>query len=144
MTAPARDEEQKRLDERFKELEQEQRKFTEAAVQQMLAELPPTTTVAGPSSLPTKVSTISPDVVPKLSTRRSPRKHRVKGALKVPLHGRVGSRGDLPGWVQLYYRPERVRRFLSSEPPPPVVPKTPRPFPMAKPFAQRMVHAIRR
>lgn len=32
MTAPARDEEQKRIDERFKELEEERRKFTEAAV----------------------------------------------------------------------------------------------------------------
>ena len=32
MTAPARDEEQNRIDERFKELEEERRKFTEAAV----------------------------------------------------------------------------------------------------------------
>ena len=32
MTAPARDEEKLRLDERFKELEEERRKFTEAAV----------------------------------------------------------------------------------------------------------------
>ena len=32
LTVPARDEEQRRLDERFKELEDERRKFTEAAV----------------------------------------------------------------------------------------------------------------
>ena len=32
MTAPARDEEKQRLDARFTELEQERRKFTEAAV----------------------------------------------------------------------------------------------------------------
>ena len=32
ITAPARDEEQQRLDQRFKELEEERRKFTEAAV----------------------------------------------------------------------------------------------------------------
>ena len=32
MTAPARDEEKLRLDARFKELEEERRKFTEAAV----------------------------------------------------------------------------------------------------------------
>ena len=32
MTAPARDEEKQRLDARFMELEQERRKFTDAAV----------------------------------------------------------------------------------------------------------------
>ncbi|TFK86472.1 hypothetical protein K466DRAFT_492758 [Polyporus arcularius HHB13444] len=260
MTAPARDEEQKRLDERFKELEQERRKFTEAAVrlgrekaaleaerlklleekrtwevEQMLAELPPTPAVAGPSS--TKLSKISPDIVPKPSTRRSPRKHRVKGA--APRKSRVSRRSSGLGAVALSPRKSKVlpayetevdpssipaippspsrqrpefktsiaapspppsphltsafvlpppspaasfddvRAHLpplppmpkfempppsadvsddsldvtqeplpssssassSSEPPPPVVPKTPRPFPMAKPFAQRMVHA---
>ncbi|KAI0695066.1 Afadin and alpha-actinin-binding-domain-containing protein [Cerioporus squamosus] len=103
MTVPARDEEQKRLDERFKELEDERRKFTEAAVrlgrekaaleaerlklleekrtwevEQMLAELPPTPAAAGSSLL--KAPAISPAMISKAPPRSSPRKHRAKAA----------------------------------------------------------------
>ncbi|RPD52962.1 hypothetical protein L226DRAFT_489474 [Lentinus tigrinus ALCF2SS1-7] len=103
MTAPARDEEQKRLDARFKELEEERRKFTEAAVrlgrekaaleaerlklleekrswevEQMLAELPPTPAAAGSSSLQARA--LSPVKAPNASPKRSTRKFRAKGA----------------------------------------------------------------
>ncbi|KAI0954591.1 hypothetical protein AcW1_006435 [Taiwanofungus camphoratus] len=110
MTAPARDEERQRLDTRFKELEAERRKFTEAAVrlgkekatleaerikfleekrswqvELMLADLPPT---PGPSS------TIPPterDRIPTKSPRKSPHRspHKSKSAA-IPV-GKVGT-----------------------------------------------------
>ncbi|KAI0794583.1 Afadin and alpha-actinin-binding-domain-containing protein [Fomes fomentarius] len=102
ITAPARDEEQQRLDQRFKELEEERRQFTEAAIRlgrekaaleaerlklleekrswevdMMLAELPPTPApAAGPSYQPTSIPAA---MLPKASPRRSPRKLKGKG-----------------------------------------------------------------
>ncbi|KAL6297903.1 Afadin and alpha-actinin-binding-domain-containing protein [Sparassis latifolia] len=112
MTAPARDEERQRLELRFKVLDEERKKFTEAAVRlgkekaaleaerikfleekrswqvdMMLAELPPT---PGPSSEPAVAAPPSVQTAAPRSPRRSPRKslHKPKGALAV---GKPGS-----------------------------------------------------
>ncbi|CDO68386.1 hypothetical protein BN946_scf184815.g33 [Trametes cinnabarina] len=96
MTAPARDEERQRIEARFKELEEERQKFTEAAVrlgkekaaleaerlklieekrswqvEMMLADLPPTP--APGTSLPTPAIRTAP-VPSHTSPRKSPRK----------------------------------------------------------------------
>ncbi|OSX64473.1 hypothetical protein POSPLADRAFT_1137091 [Postia placenta MAD-698-R-SB12] len=107
MTAPQRDEERARLDARFKELDEERKKFTEAAVrlgrekagleaerikfleekrtwqvEQILAELPPTP--APTSSLVDPVPQEAPAAAPspRKSVRKSPRKPRASGGLK--------------------------------------------------------------
>ncbi|KAI0675899.1 Afadin and alpha-actinin-binding-domain-containing protein [Trametes maxima] len=118
MTAPARDEERQRLDIRFKELEEERQKFTEAAVRlgkekaaleaerlkfleekrswqvdMMLAELPPTP--APGASIPTPVvrSAAPPLAVqPRASQRRSPRK--LKSKVASPRKTRVSRRSS--------------------------------------------------
>ncbi|KAL1941270.1 hypothetical protein VTO73DRAFT_7482 [Trametes versicolor] len=105
MTAPARDEERQRLDARFKELEAERQKFTEAAVRlgkekaaleadrlklleekrswqvdMMLAELPPTPAPGG--SIPTPIArpVPAPVAAARQSARKSPRKLKSKAA----------------------------------------------------------------
>ncbi|EJF56270.1 hypothetical protein DICSQDRAFT_71856 [Dichomitus squalens LYAD-421 SS1] len=116
MTAPARDEEKQRLDARFKELEEERRKFTEAAVrlgkekaaleaerlklleekrswevEMMLAELPPTPApVASPSN--PSIPAAPPSVVARRSPRKSPRK--LKGKAASPRKTRVSRRSS--------------------------------------------------
>ncbi|KAI9062566.1 hypothetical protein FKP32DRAFT_805484 [Trametes sanguinea] len=102
MTAPARDEERQRLEARFRELEEERQKFTEAAVRlgkekaaleaerlkfleekrswqvdMMLADLPPTP--APGASIPTPVARPAP-APPNVSIRKSPRKLKSKAA----------------------------------------------------------------
>ncbi|KAI0642311.1 Afadin and alpha-actinin-binding-domain-containing protein [Trametes meyenii] len=117
MTAPARDEERQRLDSRFKELEGERQKFTEAAVRlgkekaaleaerlkfleekrswqvdMMLAELPPTP--APGTSIPTPIvrPAAPPAVQPRASQRRSPRK--LKSKVASPRKTRVSRRSS--------------------------------------------------
>ncbi|KAH9832560.1 uncharacterized protein C8Q71DRAFT_258970 [Rhodofomes roseus] len=115
MTAPARDEERQRLDARFKELDGERKKFTEAAVrlgrekaaleaerikfleekrswqvEMMLAELPPTpaptsTITVATAPIPTEES--RPQSPPPRSPRRSPAKRKAAGVAA----GRAGS-----------------------------------------------------
>ncbi|KAM5541484.1 hypothetical protein V8D89_005038, partial [Ganoderma adspersum] len=118
ITAPARDEEKQRLDARFTELEQERRKFTEAAVrlgkekaaveaerlklleekrswevEKMLADLPPTPAPA----LAAPVSAIPPSVAVRHSPRKSPRKLKHKAAS--PRKTRVSRRSSGLGVV---------------------------------------------
>ncbi|KAI0831981.1 Afadin and alpha-actinin-binding-domain-containing protein [Trametes gibbosa] len=116
MTAPARDEERQLLDTRFKELEDERQKFTEAAVRlgrekaaleaerlklleekrswqvdMMLAELPPTP--APGASIPSPIVRPPPPTVqPRTSTRKSPRK--LKGKVASPRKTRVSRRSS--------------------------------------------------
>ncbi|KAI0628058.1 Afadin and alpha-actinin-binding-domain-containing protein [Trametes polyzona] len=124
MTAPARDEERQRLDARFKELEEERQKFTEAAVRlgrekaaleaerlkfleekrswqvdMMLAELPPTP--APGASVPTPVARPPPlpAVLARGSPRKSPRKLKSKAAS--PRKTRVSRRSSSFGGVAL-------------------------------------------
>ncbi|KAI0738684.1 Afadin and alpha-actinin-binding-domain-containing protein [Daedaleopsis nitida] len=143
MTAPARDEEQRRLDERFKELEEERRKFTEAAVrlgrdkaaleagrlklleekrswevQMMLAELPPTPAPAA-SAVPAGM------LPPPTSPRRSPRKFKAKVAS--PRKTRVSRRSSGLGTlsprskskVRPAYETEVIPSSVSGIPPSP-------------------------
>ncbi|KAH9893346.1 Afadin and alpha-actinin-binding-domain-containing protein [Cubamyces lactineus] len=117
MIAPARDEERQRLDERFKELEEERRRFTEAAVRlgkekaaleaerlkfleekrswqvdMMLAELPPTP--APGASMPTPIVRPAPGPTAPLhiSPRRSSRK--LKSKVASPRKTRVSRRSS--------------------------------------------------
>ncbi|TBU23711.1 Afadin and alpha-actinin-binding-domain-containing protein [Dichomitus squalens] len=116
ITAPVRDEEKQRLDTRFRELEEERRKFTEAAVrlgkekaaleaerlklleekrswevEMMLAELPPTPApVAGPSN--PSIPAVPPSLVARRSPRKSPRK--LKGKTASPRKTRVSRRSS--------------------------------------------------
>ncbi|KAI0364368.1 hypothetical protein BV20DRAFT_974567 [Pilatotrama ljubarskyi] len=119
MTAPVRDEEKQRLDARFKELEEERRKFTEAAVRlgrekaaleaerlkfleekrswqvdMMLAELPPTP--APGASIPTPIARPPPPPPPPALTRASPRKspRKLKGKAASPRKTRVSRRSS--------------------------------------------------
>ncbi|KAI0664322.1 Afadin and alpha-actinin-binding-domain-containing protein [Cubamyces menziesii] len=117
MIAPARDEERQRLDERFKELEEERHRFTEAAVRlgkekaaleaerlkfleekrswqvdMMLAELPPTP--APGASMPTPI--VRPAPAPTAPLRISPRRSskKLKGKMASPRKTRVSRRSS--------------------------------------------------
>ncbi|RPD72632.1 hypothetical protein L226DRAFT_573053 [Lentinus tigrinus ALCF2SS1-7] len=118
---------QKRLDARFKDPEEERRKFTEAAgrsrrekaaleaerlklleekrsweVEQMLAELPPTPAAVGSSSL--QVRALSPVKAPNASPKRSTRKFRAKGV--IPRKTRVS---------QVVFQPWRSRSVTKNQ-----------------------------
>ncbi|KAI0333888.1 hypothetical protein GY45DRAFT_1343777 [Cubamyces sp. BRFM 1775] len=117
MIAPARDEERQRLDERFKELEDERRKFTEAAVRlgkekaaleaerlkfleekrswqvdMMLAELPPTPAPGASLPMPIARPAQLPTAPLHISPRRSSRK--LKSKMASPRKTRVSRRSS--------------------------------------------------
>ncbi|KAI0730564.1 Afadin and alpha-actinin-binding-domain-containing protein [Earliella scabrosa] len=147
LTVPARDEEQRRLDERFKELEDERRKFTEAAVrlgrekaaleaerlkfleekrswevEMMLAELPPTPAPAGAASSP-KPSSVPAAMLPPASPRRSPRKRKsvVASARKT----RVSRRSSGLGVALSPRAKQKVQPAYETEVIPPTIPAIP-------------------
>ncbi|KAI0352101.1 hypothetical protein OH77DRAFT_1460841 [Trametes cingulata] len=158
MTAPARDEERQRLDARFKELEEERRKFTEAAVRlgrekaaleaerlkfleekrswqvdMMLAELPPTP--APGASIPTPVARLPlpPPVLPRASPRKSPRK--LKGKAASPRKTRVSRRSSGFAAIALGAsspKKQKVAPPFETEVIPPAPPSPVRPLPEFK------------
>ncbi|KAI0773249.1 Afadin and alpha-actinin-binding-domain-containing protein [Trametes elegans] len=136
MTAPARDEEKQRLDARFRELEEERRKFTEAAVRlgrekaaleaerlrfleekrswqvdQMLAELPPTP--APGASIPTPVA--RPSAPPAYNPRASPRKsaRKLKNKVASPRKTRVSRRSSAFGLLPLRPSPPKGKQKVA-------------------------------